>query len=53
MYYIMGVHSEMDLFKNIENIGFYNPRQNTMYKLNVKEIPEETISVIERDVIGY
>lgn len=53
MYYIMGKHSGIDIFKNIENLGFFNPRLNTMYLLNVSDIPTETIHAVETEVICY
>lgn len=53
MYYIMGKHSGMEIYKNIEKLGFFNPRLNVMYVLNVKDIPTEIIHEVEKDVICY
>lgn len=53
MYYIMGKHSGMDMYKNINRLGFFNPRLNAMYELDVNTIPEEIIKAVETDVIGY
>ena len=53
MYYIMGKHSNMDIYTGIEKLGFFNPRLNTMYVLNVADISEETIHAVETDVICY
>lgn len=53
MYYLMGKHSGMDIFKDITRIGIFNPRRNTMYTLNVNEIPDSTIRAVENDVICY
>lgn len=53
MYYVMGKHSNMDIFKNIKSLGFFNPRLNTMYILDVNDIPQETIQTIEKEIICY
>ena len=53
MYWIMGKHSGQDIFKNISKIGFFNPRINTIYLLDISKIPADTIKKIERDVICY
>lgn len=53
MYYLMGLHSIHPQLHKIQNIGFFNPRFNTVYLLNVSEIPEEVISEVEEEVIGY
>lgn len=53
MYYIMGKHSGMEIYKNVENLGFFNPRLNAMYVLNIKDVPIEIIREVEKDVICY
>lgn len=53
MYWIMGQHSGQDIFKTITKLGIFNPRLNTVYLLNVSNIPSETIKIIENDVICY
>ncbi len=53
MYYLMGLHSIHPELHKIQNIGFFNPRFNTVYLLKVSEIPEEIISEVEEEVIGY
>lgn len=53
MYWIMGIHSGQDEFKGIERLGFYNPRMNVAYILQTKNISQETIEIIENDIIGY
>ena len=54
MYYLMGVHSihEED-FLDIENIGIFNPRLNTVYLLKISDISQETIKAVSEQVIGY
>ena len=53
MYWIMGKHSEQEIFRNITKIGLYNPRSNTAYILDTERIPEEVIKVVEDEVICY
>ncbi len=53
IYYIMGMHSIHPEFKNIKKLGFYNPRLNKIYTINVSDIPKETIEDVSVDVIGY
>lgn len=53
MYYIMGLHSIHDYFQNISNLGFFNPRLNTVYICPITSIPKETIENIENNVICY
>ena len=37
----------------IENLGIFNPRQNTIYQLPISEISDEVIKEVETVVIGY
>lgn len=53
IYYVMGKHSGNNIFRSINKIGFFNPRLNRVYKLDIQKIPESTIQKISRDVIGY
>lgn len=53
MYCIMGQHSGMDIYKNIKKLGFFNPRLNAMYVLDVDAIPDEGIKTVETEVICY
>lgn len=53
MYWIMGQHSGQEIFKNIDKIGIYNPRRNEAYLLNIKNISQDIILEIERNVICY
>jgi len=53
MYYIMGKRYNHKEFDSIEYIGLFNPRKNKVYRYPVKDIPEETISTVSHDVIGY
>ena len=53
MYYLMGKHSTVKEFDSVHNIGFYNPRLNTVYTLDVRTISPGTIMEVETKVIGY
>jgi hypothetical protein len=51
MYWIMGQHSGQKIFENIQKMGIFNPRLNTVYLLNVKEVSQKIIHEVEQDVI--
>ena len=53
MYWIMGQHSGQEKFKGITRLGIFNPRLNTVYLLNMKDVPEEIIKAVEKEVICY
>lgn len=53
MYWIMGQHSNKEEFKNITNLGIFNPRLNKAYILDVNNISTEIIKTVENDVICY
>ena len=38
-YYLLGLRSENDLFKQVDTLGVYNPRLNTSYTIKLSEIP--------------
>ena len=53
IYYLMGRRSIHLEFQTIENLGIFNPRQNTIYQLPISEISDQVIKEVEADVIGY
>lgn len=53
MYWIMGQHSEQEIFSSITRLGFFNPRLNTVYTLEVSDINPEIIKEVEEKVICY
>ena len=53
MYYIMGFHSKHVFFKDIKQLGFFNPRLNTVYTCSISDIPKETINIVEKEVLCY
>lgn len=53
IYWLMGLHSVHPEFQTIEYLGIFNPRLNTVWRLSVNQIPQETIDFVSTDVIGY
>ena len=53
VYYIMGMHSIHSYFKDIANIGLFNPRLNKVYICPIERIDNDIINQIEKDVICY
>ncbi len=53
MYYIMGLHSTHEYYKDIKQLGFYNPRMNMVYTCSVANISPDTIKAVEEQVICY
>ena len=53
MYWIMGQHSQQNIYKNIDKLGIYNPRLNVVYLLEVDKIPQDIIKAVEDYVICY
>ncbi len=53
MYYVMGLHSIHKHFKNISNLGIFNPRLNIAYICPINSISAETIAEIENSVLCY
>ena len=47
------MYSVIERVKNIKNIGIFNPRLNTAYRISVSEIPKEIIKEIETEIICY
>ncbi|WP_318506115.1 hypothetical protein [Bacillus sp. T3] len=53
VYYLMGIHSIHSEFKQIENLGIFNPRLNKVYLLPINTISNDVINEVNTDVIGY
>ncbi|MGO4942829.1 hypothetical protein ACTQ5R_09345 [Ruoffia tabacinasalis] len=53
IYWRMGLRTDQPEFKNIQHLGIYNPRKNKVYRIQVDEIPEETIKIVDQEIIGY
>lgn len=53
IYYLMGVQSIHPEFKQIENLGIFNPRLNKVYLLPISTISDDIINKVHTTVIGY
>lgn len=53
VYYLMAKRSKLKKFDNINKVGFFNPRLNTVYVLDALKIDPGIIYAIYRNVIGY
>ncbi|MFJ3956366.1 hypothetical protein [Arthrobacter sp. NPDC090010] len=53
MYYLMGMKSGRAEFQWITHLGVFNPGLNTVYRIKVAGIPDDVITEVSRDVIGY
>lgn len=53
IYYLMGVRSIHSEFKQIENLGIFNPRLNKVYLLPISTISNDIINEVNTTVIGY
>ena len=53
MYWIMGQHSGKPEYKNLTNLGIFNPRLNTVYLLDMGNVSAKTIADVEKNVICY
>lgn len=53
VYYLMGMNSIHKEFKNIKQLGIFNPRINKVYLFNLDNIPSEVITEVSSEVIGY
>ena len=53
IYYVMGKHSGNEIYNNINKIGFFNPRLNKVYTLDMDIVSKDIIKEIETDVICY
>lgn len=52
-YYVMGLHSNNKLYKNISSIGIYSPILNKLWYLGIDSIPNESIKFVEDSVLEY
>lgn len=53
MYYIMGIHSNNKLYKNVRYLGIYSPITNKVWSIDINTIPKELINKVGCEVIGY
>jgi hypothetical protein len=52
IYGLLAIASKQEKYKQIENIGIFNPRLNHSYLANIKEIDENILNDIKINVIG-
>ena len=53
VYYILAQHSIRNEYKQIQKLGIFNPRLNTVYICSVNQIEKDVIEQVSNDVIGY
>ena len=53
VYWRMGLHSVHAEYKSIRRLGFFNPRRNEVWLLDVDRIAPELIEWTDRELIGY
>lgn len=53
MYWRMGLRSNYKIFKKIKYLGIYNPRKNIVYRYNLKNLSDDIITIVDKEVIGY
>lgn len=53
LHYVMGKHSEKEVFKDVENICIFNPRLNILYTKPVNELEDDLIEIVEEDLLCY
>ena len=53
LYYLLGIHSIHEEYKEIKYLGIYNPRLNIAYRYQLDNLSKDTIETIEKDIIGY
>lgn len=54
-YYLMGRREgeHKDIFSGLQRLCILNPRLQMVYEISVDQIPEEVISAVEKDFIGF
>lgn len=52
-WYVMSKHSHNTRFGGVKNIGIFHPKRNIVYTLPIERIGEDTVKIIEKDVICY
>lgn len=53
IYWRMGLHSVHPEYQSIRRLGFFNPRRNEVWLLDVDRVTPELIDWTDRELIGY
>lgn len=53
MLYVMSQRAHQARFQNISRLGFFNPRQNIAYTVQVSQIPRVVLQAVEDSVMCY
>lgn len=53
MYYLMGLNSIHPEFVEVVNLGFYNPRSNTVYQLPISAIEKSVLEKVYTEILMY
>jgi hypothetical protein len=53
IYYLLGQHAFEDELTILDEMGIFNPRLNTAWRVRADSIPAATIAEVSRNVIGY
>lgn len=53
IYRRMGLRSDYETFKKIKKLGIYNPRKNKAFTYDLSKLSQETIRIVDEEVIGY
>lgn len=53
VYYLLGMHSDMEKYSKIKKLAIYNPRLNKVFMIEIDKISQEIIKLVEDEVIVY
>lgn len=53
VYYLLGMQSDMEKYSRIKKLAIYNPRLNKVFMIEIDKISQETIKLVEDEVIVY
>lgn len=53
LYYILGMHEQKEIFSKIKYLKLVNPLQGTVHSFAIGDIDQETLQIVEKEVMGY
>ena len=53
IYYLVAEHIKKRGFSKVENVGIFNPRLNTIYRLKISDLPPQVLNEIKTNVLKY